>query len=120
MPLTQLMATLKAACPAADTYTPPDPAAATSTAGAAGSSTNGSTNGTKKSGGSSGSGGGGSAGSNVYSLAATNKMLDSFPGPLSGSSVKDRVVKFVKDRLAAFPQDEGLRDAPAWQVGDVT
>jgi len=101
-PLTQLVNTLKTVCPAAESYSAgPEsyaPAGGISTGGTKGSSTTSSNS------------------NNVLSLAAHSKFVESFPGPLSSSSSKDKVVKFLKDRLANFVQEEGLADAPSWQV----
>lgn len=101
-PLAQLLATLKTACPIAETYS----AAPVSYAPAAGAT-----------GGAKGSvtAGAGSS-STALSVAAFNKFLESFPGPLNASSSKDKVLKFLKDRLANYLQEEGLTDAPSWQV----
>lgn len=56
------------------------------------------------------------AAASITSLAAINKLLDSFPGPLTPSSTKDKCIKFIKDRLANCQTDELPADAPAWQV----
>ena len=109
--LTQLLATLKTVCPAADAYSAtPEPYAAA----AAGSSTAGGARGPSPALGSTTSAGGSSG--NVLSLAAHTKFVESFPGPLNSSSSKDKVVKFLKDRLAHYLQEECLTDAPSWQV----
>jgi hypothetical protein len=101
LPLTQLLATLKTACPAAETYSAA-PVSHTPAAGATGAT------------GSATAGAGSSR--NALSVAAFNKFLESFPGPLNASSSKDKVLKFLKDRLANYLQEEGLTDAPSWQV----
>lgn len=54
--------------------------------------------------------------SNALSLTTYTKFLDSFPGPLNSSSSKDKVVKFLKERLTHYLQEECLTDAPSWQV----
>jgi hypothetical protein len=102
--LTQLLATLKAVCPAADSYSAdaatPAPYAATSNGG-------------------SGSAAAASSSSTVVSLAAHSKFIENFPGPLNSSSSKEKVLKFLKDRLANYMQEERLADAPFWQVGGI-
>lgn len=105
LPLTQLMTTLKMACPAADTYSA---APASYAPAAAAGNTGGNSKGT--------SAAVGGSSSNASSLAAHNKFIDSFPGPLNSSSNKDKVLKFLKDRVANYVQEEGLTDAPSWQV----
>lgn len=107
LPLTQLVAALKTACPVADTYSAapvsfaPPPAAVggggSSAAAAAGS-------------------GGTGGSSNALSMAAHNKFIENFPGPLNSATSKDKVLKFLKDRLTHYVQEEGLVDAPSWQV----
>jgi hypothetical protein len=104
LPLPQLLATLKAACPVAESYSPL-PAAPDAAAGPGGS---------KKAGGSSTPTGTSSL--HVFSLAASSKLVESFPGPLNGQASKDRIVKFVRERLAACVEEERLQDAPTWQV----
>lgn len=105
LPLPQLLSTLKTVCPAADSYS----AAPAPLASAAGS-----TSGAK--GGGAAATAGSSCGSNALSLAAYNRFVESFPGPLSSNSNKDKVLKFLKDRLANCVLEEGLTDAPSWQV----
>jgi hypothetical protein len=103
LPLTQLVVALKTACPAADTYSAA-PVSYAAPAAAGGSS-------------SAAAGGTGGSSSNALSLAAHNKFIENFPGPLSSGTSKDKVLKFLKDRLAHYVQEEGLVDAPSWQVG---
>lgn len=105
--LTQLTTTLKTLCPAADSYSAAAGTSPTTMSYAPAASAGG------------GAGGmAGSTSSNALSLAAYNKFIESFPGPLSGSgSSKDKVVKWCKERLAGYMQEEGLEDAPSWQVG---
>lgn len=102
LPLPQLLATLKAACPAAEGYSAPPGGTLQVTAAAA------------------------AAGAHeqqwqqqqqhAFSLAANTRLLDAFPGPLGPQSSKDKVAKFVAARLAACVEEEGLTDAPAWQA----
>jgi hypothetical protein len=101
LPLTQLLATLKTACPVAETYSAA-PMSYTPAAGAAGATGNATA--------------GAGSSRNALSVAAFNKFLESFPGPLNASSSKDKVLKFLQDRLANYLQEEGLTDAPSWQV----
>jgi hypothetical protein len=95
LPLPQLLATLKTVCPAADTYSV-DAAAQSLYAPSSVPA--------------------GSSSSSVVSLAAHSKFIESFPGPLSSSSSKEKVQKFLRDRLEGYLQEERLADAPSWQV----
>lgn len=106
LPLPQLLTTLKTVCPAAESYS-----AAPTTLGPAAGNTGGA-----KGGSNTAATAGSSCGSNALSLAAYNKFIESFPGPLSSSSNKDKILKFLKDRVGNCVQEEGLTDAPSWQV----
>jgi hypothetical protein len=55
-------------------------------------------------------------GSVMTSMTATCKLLEHFPGPLGPSTSKDKVTKFIKDRLLHLQVDECLTDAPSWAV----
>lgn len=50
------------------------------------------------------------------SLAAVNKLIEGYAGPLGPNSSKDKCIRFIKERLANCQAEECGPDTPAWQV----